>query len=65
MNSWKFLQFTLYDGQLRRHSAFFVMARKERLYTPDVIFSVLCELSQPMGKTEFSSTTKNRTNSVS
>ena len=47
------------------HSAFFVTARKERLYTTDVTFSVLYESSQPMGKTEFSSTAKNRTNSVS
>ena len=31
----------------------------------DVTFNVACELSQPMGKTEFSSTAKNRTNSVS
>ena len=30
----------------------------------DVTFNVAYELSQPMGKTEFSSTAKNRTNSV-
>ena len=29
------------------------------------MFNVTCELSQPMGKTEFSSTDKSRTNSVS
>ena len=47
-----FLQFTLYDGQLRtRFCFFFVMTRKVHLLTTDVIFSVLCELSQPMGKT--------------
>ena len=33
--------------------------------TTDVTFSVACGLSHPMGKTEFSSTAKNRTNSVS
>ena len=38
-----------------RHPAFFVMARKERLLTTDVIFSVSCELFQPMGNTEFPS----------
>ena len=31
----------------------------------DVIFDVSCELFQPIGKTEFSSTAKNRTNSIS
>ena len=31
----------------------------------DVTFIVACELSQPMGKTEFSSIPKSRTNSVS
>ena len=31
----------------------------------DVTFSVACELSQPTGKTEFSSTAKNITNSTS
>ena len=39
------------------HSEFFKMAFK-------ITFSVSCELSQPMGKTEFSSTSKNRTNYV-
>ena len=29
------------------------------------MFEVACELSQPMAKTEFSSTAENRTNSVS
>ena len=29
------------------------------------MFNVVCELSQPMGKTEFSSTAKTRTNFVS
>ena len=38
-----------------RHSLFFAV----------VTFNVACELSQPMGKTEFSSTAKKRTNSVS
>ena len=41
------------------------MARKCRLYTTDVTFSVSCELFQPMDKTEFSSTARIRTNSVS
>ena len=31
----------------------------------DVMFNVACELSQPIGKTGFSSTAKNRTKSVS
>ena len=31
----------------------------------DDTFNVACELSQPLGKTEFSSTAKNRTNYVS
>ena len=44
---------------------FFAAVRKESLQTTDVTFSGSCELSQPMGKTEFSSTAKNRTNSVS
>ena len=35
------------------------------IYSSDVTFSIACELSQPMGKTEFSSTAKNRTNPVS
>ena len=48
-----------------RRSAFFVTARDEHLYTTDVTFSVSCELSQLMDKTEFSSTVKNSTNSVS
>ena len=30
----------------------------------DVTFNAACELSQPMGKTQFSSTAKIRTNSV-
>ena len=40
--------------------------RRERISdsTSDLI-TVTCELSQYMGKTEFSSTAKNRTNSVS
>ena len=33
--------------------------------TSDVMFNIACELSQPMGKTKFSSTAKNRTNSIS
>ena len=41
------------------------MARKCRLLTNDVNVSVACELSQPVGKTEFSSTAKNSTHSVS
>ena len=43
-----------------RHSAFIITAHKERLLTTDVTFSVSYELSQPVGKTEFSSTAKNR-----
>ena len=43
----------------------FVKARRHDLLTTDVTFSVACELSQPIGKTQFSSTAKNRTNSVS
>ena len=31
----------------------------------DVMFNITCEMSQPKGKTEFSSTAKNRINSVS
>ena len=31
----------------------------------DVTFNAACEMSQPMGKTEFSSTTKTKTNSIS
>ena len=31
----------------------------------DITFNAPCELSQPIGKTEFSITAKNRTNSVS
>ena len=34
-------------------------------YSSDVTFNIVCELSQPMGKTEFSSTAKSRSNSVS
>ena len=34
-----------------RHSEIFVTARKCRLYTTDVTFSVSWELSQPMDKT--------------
>ena len=45
-------------GNSEHHLAFFVMACIERLYTTDVTFSVLCELSQSIGKTEFSSTAK-------
>ena len=43
------------------HSKVFVTAPKDHLQTTDVSISVSSELSQPMGKTEFSSTTKNRT----
>ena len=39
-----------------RNSQFFVTARKGRLSTTDVTFSVVCELSQPISKIEFSST---------
>ena len=49
----------------KRLSAFSVTARKERLSTTDVTLSASCELSQLIGKTEFSSTAKNRTNSFS
>ena len=41
----------LYDDRLLTSLAFFVTARKEHLQTADVTFCVLCELSQPMGKT--------------
>ena len=34
-------------------------------YNSDVTFNVACVLSQPMGKTKFSSSAKNRINSVS
>ena len=56
---------TLYDHQLQTSRGVFVTARKELLYATDATFSVSYELSQPMGKTEFSSTAKNRTKSVS
>ena len=36
-----------------------------KIYNSEGTFNVACELSKPMGKTEFSSTTKNRTNTVS
>ena len=42
-------------------SEFFIMACKWSYWTT----KVSCELSLPVGKTEFSSTAKNRTNSVS
>ena len=51
---------TIYDSE--RHSEFFVTARKRRLFTTDATLNVLCELSQPMGKTEFSCSAKIRTN---
>ena len=41
-----------------RHSVFFAMVEKDvttEIYSSDVIFNVTCELSHPMGKTEFSS----------
>ena len=63
--SLKLLQFTLFDGQLRRSFWVFRYGALVSFETTDVTFSVSCELSQPMGKTEFSSTAKNRTNSVS
>ena len=46
---------TLYDGQLQTS---FITARKERLKTTDVTASVLCELSQPMGKKNFAAPLK-------
>ena len=52
-------------SNFERHSEVFVTARKYCLQTTDVTFSVSCELFQSMGKMEFSSTAKNRTNSVS
>ena len=52
-------------ANFERHSEVFVTARKHRSKTAEVTFSVTYELSQPMGKTEFFSTAKNRTNSVS
>ena len=39
-----------------RHSVFFMMVQ---------VMVLACELSQPMGRTDFSSTAKTRTNSVS
>ena len=48
-----------------RPAAFFVTASKERLKNSDVTFSASYELSQPMGKTAFSSYAKTRTNTVS
>ena len=50
------------------HSMFFVVLHKWHHlwnFVFGVIFNVTRELSQPISKTEFSSTTKNRTNSIS
>ena len=51
------------------HSVIFVVVQKydvnSEIERSDLTFHVACELSQPMGKTEFSSTAKNRINSVS
>ena len=41
-----------------RHSEFFVKARSWRLLATDISFSGSCELSQPVGQIEFSSTAK-------
>ena len=57
----KFLQFTMYDGQLRTSLRVF----QHGAQATDVTFSLSCELSQPMEKTEFSSAAKNKTNSIS
>ena len=49
------------------HSVFFVVMQNDiipEIWSSDITFNVACELSQPMGKTEFSSTAKNRTYSV-
>ena len=35
------------------------------IYSSEVTFNIECEMSQPIGKTEFSSTAKNGINSVS
>ena len=49
---------------------FFVVATRmindvtSEIKNSDVTLNVACELSQPMGKTEFSSIAKNGTNSV-
>ena len=58
-----FVIFFIFDI-LRRTATF----SKRRLVFFVVFFcggNIACELSQPMGKTEFSSTAKNGTNSVS
>ena len=42
------------------HSVFFVGVKNDitsEIWSFDVIFNVVCELFQPMGKTKFSSTT--------
>ena len=47
---------TLYE----RHLVFVVVISDvtSKIYNSDVIFNILYEMSQPMGKTEFSSTGK-------
>ena len=61
MYNWKVVvlqQFFLHLKLYERHSEFFVTARRRRLKTTDASVGVSYELSQPMGKTEFSSTAK-------
>ena len=54
----------LYDGQLQMSLGFFSLWHVKNVYKQlNNTFSISCELSQPMCKTEFSSTAKNRTNS--
>ena len=44
-----------------RHSVFLAMVQNDvttEIYSSEVIFNVTCELSNPMGRTEFSSMAK-------
>ena len=60
----EYLQLRLYDDQHQSHLEVFVTVRisnfSKQLTMRRHFFGVSCELSQPMGKTEFSSDTKNR-----
>ena len=47
------------------HSVFFVVVQNDVTTEVFVTFNVACELSQAMGKTEFSSNANNKTNSYS
>ena len=53
-----FYSYLFMTANTERHSEFFVTARI-------TTYSASCELSQPIGLTEFSCSTKTRTNSVS